>query len=408
MVNQKCSLFFFSVTQFSQFEGVIRTIVFSKEKLFFVVPKDEYKILKIIEKCKPEHQLEDLPGIHTWAMFFHEGRGKFYRAFILQTNKSDQHSRALFLYDTGEILYCQVKKENFFYVPDSVDHYSAFAIFAKIKIYNNPGEVRAPVKLEELQKRILKFTVLKNTKCNKERMQLNIENRCMVLRLDQNEVKRPEDDDNNSCDFGIYTSIRDIYGRQRASFTLDNLPKFDTGNIKAGSFILLYPSKFVVDEKSIYVNIANVFDYSAAKCFTKIVSKGFALKIWLNSSLILPFLQALDKCPKVNEMVISTAAGGNEYFDRAVVTKVHLDGENVEVSATKKFFVFIESHQNILQVFFIDLGCTQQLNINELFKFPVKCSTQPPQCVHLTATNLNQQNTKALESLPNVLMAQVE
>lgn len=314
----------------------------TKQKLYFVVPKGDYKILKKIEKCKPKNQLDQLPKPGTWSLFHHEARNKFYRAFVLSTNRGDD-ARALFLYDTGEVLYGQFKKEQFFFVPDHIDHFSAFALFVKIEVPFNPDASIPPVKLEAMRECFLKFTVLKNTQFSKEKMIFNIESRCVVLRLNDADRPKSDSDDDDSSDASA--TVRNMYSQKRATFTLDDLPKLDTGNIKAGSIVLVYPSKFRADDKSIYVNIASIVDCSDLCLFKKIIHAGFALRIWLNKTLVCQFIRTLDESPKTNEMVIALV-DESRYYERAVVQRVHSDGKNAEVSETKGsswFIIYLNS-----------------------------------------------------------------
>lgn len=332
----------------TRFQGVIRTIINADRRLCFVVPKDDYDRLKKSEKFQPDPErdaLNRLPKIGKLSFFYHKRRNKMYRVYTLDAHRlSTDYYRALFLYDTGEVILGRFSKEQFFHIPDDIEAPGAFALFAKIKVpFDADSENYRPVRIENMQKRFVSFKVLKNSPNLKEEVALHLQARCIVLSLD--EIPRDFDssccssDDDNDVDEQVNVNFNDksdeieqIYSPLRTRFTLDDLPKFEMRNVAAGSIILVYPLKFA-DDSTMYVNIAQT-GKSFASFTRSIINEGFALKIWLNKLSVVAKLQCIeDQVVRplilVNQLLIASTAG--EHFERVVVKNVHNDGKKVEV-----------------------------------------------------------------------------
>lgn len=293
----------------------------------------------------PEHDaLNKLPKIGRVAFFHHKSRDKFYRAFTLNSNRTAD-SRALFLYDTGEVIHDKFSEEQFYVIPDEIEEPLAFALFARIKVpVHEDDEDYNPVNISNLTKQFLTFTVLKNTPNCTEEFVMHSKLRCIVLSLaetvDGHEKSNCDSDDDIATPKRVV--IEPIYSPVRSTFTLDDLPKFDTGHVAAGSIILVYPLKCATgDDSSIYANIANMANDFPA--FSKaIISEGFALTIWLNKLETVASLRCIEDDdgasvrPSIGELLIASCAdedeaGSSESMKRVVVKRVHVSGTMAEV-----------------------------------------------------------------------------
>lgn len=303
--------------------------------------------MKKTEKFKPDPErdaLNKLPKIGKVSFFHHKSRDKFYRVFTLNSNRTAD-SRALFLYDTGEVIHDKFSEEQFYFIPDEIEVPLALALFARIKVpvHDDDDEELNPVHISSLTKQFLTFTVLKNTPNCTEEFVMHSKLRCVVLSLAET-VDGHENSDYDSDD-DIATPkrvvIEPIYSPVRSTFTLDDLPKFDTGHIAAGSIILVCPLKCAAgDDSSIYANIADMANDFPA--FTKaIISEGFALTIWLNKLETVASLRCIEDGdgesvrPSIGELLIASCAdgdeAGSESMKRVVVKRVHVSGTMAEV-----------------------------------------------------------------------------